>query len=151
MRRSITILAFILLASGCSRNDEYRYIRELNPLVPPQTLQATIRQRLITSEFRKSYDQTLSDRIGSSFTNFKHIRAYQRVLDDTLVYIMLKTGKSHLDGDLRNKVIQTASIFILNQVTGQEFIAAVDRIAGYLQDNDDPVPALDRLAEKWKT
>ena len=150
MSRPLLLIALLALLTACSRNDEYRYIRQLSLIEPTDTLLPRIRERLIQSEFRKTYDQTLPDRIGSSFTNFRHIRAYQRVLDDSLVYIMLKADRDHLADDLRNRVIKAASSLILSRHTPQEFLTGLDRIITILKDSGDPLPALDRLAHQLK-
>jgi len=118
---------------GCSRNGEYQYLSQLNLIEPTETLLPKVAQRLKTSEFRKNYDQTLVDRIGSSFKNFTHIRAYQVVLEDALIYLMIKTNTPHFDDNLRNTLIHPVSKLILSHRSGDEFIAGLDKIAQILK------------------
>ncbi|MDA0709872.1 MAG: hypothetical protein O3B73_06660 [bacterium] len=122
---SIVLISFL----GCSRNGEYRYISHMTLVEPAGSLLPKITQRLRASEFRKNYDLTLVDRIGSSFTNFKHIRAYQAVLEDALVYLMIKAKLTHLDDGLRNSLIHPVSKLILSHRSGDQFIEGLDKMA----------------------
>jgi len=128
-----TLLLFVLLL-GCSRNGEYRYVSELALIEPAETLIPKIQARLRTSDFRAHYDQTLLDRIGSSFTNFTHIRAYQAVLEDALIYLMIKTDTPHLGDGLRNALIPPVSKLILGIRSGDAFLAGLDDIAQILRE-----------------
>ncbi len=132
MKRTLIIWIVLIACMGCSRNGEYQYLSQLNLIEPAETLLPKITQRLTNSEFRKNYDQTLVDRIGSSFKNFTHIRAYQVVLEDALIYLMIKTNKSHLDDNLRNALIHPVSKLILSHRSGNELIAGLDKLAQIL-------------------
>ena len=131
MKYTLLLLALLL---GCSRNGEYRYVSELALIEPAETLIPKIQARLRTSEFREHYDQTLIDRIGSSFTNFTHIRGYQAVLEDALIYLMIKTDTPHLGDGLRNALIPPISNLILGARSGDAFLAGLDDIANILRE-----------------
>jgi len=133
MKRTLILWVVLITCMGCSRNGEYQYLSQLNLIEPTETLLPKVAQRLKTSEFRKNYDQTLVDRIGSSFKNFTHIRAYQVVLEDALIYLMIKTNTPHFDDNLRNTLIHPVSKLILSHRSGDEFIAGLDKIAQILK------------------
>lgn len=146
-------LLLIILLIGCSRNGEYRYVSELALIEPAETLIPRIQARLRTSDFRAHYDQTLLERIGSSFTNFKHIRGYQAVLEDALIYLMIKTDTQHLGDGLRNALIPPVSKLILGTRSGDDFLAGLDDIAQILRENSgaDRVAALSAYNARLRT
>lgn len=135
MKRSIVLCLTLIVLSGCSRNGEYRYMSQLNLIEPAETLLPKVTQRLKASEFRKNYDQTLVDRIGSSFKNFKHIRAYQAVLEDALIYMLLKTNSKHFDDGLRNALIHPTSKLILSHRSGDDLLTGLDTMVKIMKEN----------------
>jgi len=145
MKRTFFALIALVVLSGCSRNGEYIYISQLKLLQPVGTLAPKLRERLRTSAFRKNYDQTLVDRIGSSFKNFKQIRAYQAVLEDALIYIMARTNTVHLEEDLRNALIPPVSKLILSDRPGDEFLLDLDKIVNMVDTKEGPT-LIDALA-----
>ena len=136
MKHIVFLTLALLLCVGCARNGEYRYTSTLSLIEPAETLVPKITERLRNSEFRKNYDQTLVDRIGSSFKNFRHIRAYQSVLEDALVYIMIKTDTPHLSDGMRNALIPPISKLILSHRSGDTLIAGLDKIVGLIKEKD---------------
>ncbi|MDA0746777.1 MAG: hypothetical protein O2954_09670 [bacterium] len=134
MKKIILILIFSTMAAGCARNNEYRYFSGLQLLEASDTLIPKIQQRLRTSEFRTNYDKTLVDRIGSSFKNFKHIRAYQTVLEDALVYIMVKTDMETLPDGFRGELIRPVSKLILSGKSGDQLLNGLDHIVTIIQE-----------------
>lgn len=145
MKRTFIALIALIALSGCSRHGEYIYISKLKLLQPVETLVPKIRERLRTSEFRKNYDQTLLDRIGSSFKNFKQIRAYQAVLEDALIYVMARTNAANLDDNLRNALIPPVSKLILSDRPGDEFLLGLDNIVHMMDEKEGPA-LIDALA-----
>lgn len=134
MKHLLILSIALLLFSGCSRNGEYKYMSQMTLIEPAETLLPKITQRLRTSDFLKNYDETLVDRIGSSFKNFKHIRAYQAVLDDALIYLLIKTNSNHFDDGLRNALIHPVSKLILNNRSGEDLLAGLNNISQILKE-----------------
>jgi hypothetical protein len=147
----LTLLA-LSVAASCSRNGEYTYMRGLQLIESRDSLLPKLQSRLRFSAFRKNYDQTLVDRIGSSFRNFKHIRAYQRVLEDALVYLMIQTDTETLSDDLRPHLIRPVASLILGSRTGESFMVGLNEIAEIMRTNqgDARNAALDAFDAKVK-
>ena len=136
MKRILLLSLLVLLPlASCSRNGEYRYLRKLKLIESRDALLPKLESRLRHSDFRRNYDQTLVDRIGSSFRDFKHIRAYQRVLEDALVYVMIRTDTDVLPDDLRTHLIPPVASLILGSRTGEGFMAGLDQIVAIMKSN----------------
>lgn len=138
MKRALIALVALFALSGCSRNGEYIYLSQLNLIEPPQTLIPKLRDRLGHSAFRENYDQNLTVRIGSSFKNFKHIRAYQALLEDALIYVMARTNMTVLDESIRNAVVPPISKLILSRKSGEELLLGLDKIVRLIDEMEGP-------------